>query len=64
MLNLKIILVLVWNSLSENKTYKGYSRVLFLNQNICCGASTQKKCLRETVLLSTQNICKNWQVKK
>ena len=64
MLNLKIILVLVWNSLSENKTYKGYSHVLFLNQIICCDASTQKNCLSETVLLSTQNICKNWQVKK
>ena len=35
---------------------------LFLNQNIVVG--TQKNCPNETVLLSTQNICSKWWIRK
>ena len=35
---------------------------LFLNQNICCGYS--KNCLDEMVLLSTQNTCLKWWIRK
>ena len=58
----KINLVFFFVSQASRWVHTGKLFFLFLNQNICCGYSKEPS--HWAVLLSTQNICLKWLVRK